>query len=352
MATLDKFKLTAAVWDSDKNPDGFLDWFKQICDLVRSLNGGNELVEWVYTKLGIQVRIPATTPAFISTDPEFDFPGSGTPVIAPSTPGPQPASIPYPSIGGRPLTPVPETRGTGDAGSTSSITRSLPLRSQQQPSTTSSSNLRSTGVSWSELSAQAKELDKYMFSILGLNLKGRARTLLNSAGGYPSFVAAICILYKNMDLSKSLRRTNALLSITKITLKDDIQEWVTELLSAINEVYESGATLEDFILIHTMQSIQGKSKTVQYLIADDINQRDENTTFHIYDLIHKYATLMASVGDATKSAVTLQADTMVAGTNYLGKKVPIWKNATCSKCQQKGHKMWHCPKRSRCHPTV
>ena len=73
MTTLEKFRLSAVVWDSDKEPDGYNKWIEAIGSLVRSTAHGPPLEDFLDAKLGRKVRKPSTVPSFL-LDPDFDLP--------------------------------------------------------------------------------------------------------------------------------------------------------------------------------------------------------------------------------------------------------------------------------------
>ena len=51
MATLEKFKVSALPLDSDKESNGSLaSWVKQLIDVGKTVNGGEELMQWIASK--------------------------------------------------------------------------------------------------------------------------------------------------------------------------------------------------------------------------------------------------------------------------------------------------------------
>ena len=52
MAQLDRFKLSALSWDSDKDPKGFYLWIENMASLVRSTDHGPPLEDMLDSKLG------------------------------------------------------------------------------------------------------------------------------------------------------------------------------------------------------------------------------------------------------------------------------------------------------------
>ena len=49
--------------------------------------------------------------------------------------------------------------------------------------------------------------------------------------------------------------------------------------------------------LSVMKSLDGKSKTIQYKIAADINGQDITDQTNVYDMLQEYASSMAAVGD-------------------------------------------------------
>ena len=64
MASLDKFKITAVVWDSDKNPDLFTKWQTQFSNLVKTMHWGNALEMFLDAKLDRIFSVYASTPSY------------------------------------------------------------------------------------------------------------------------------------------------------------------------------------------------------------------------------------------------------------------------------------------------
>ena len=78
MASLEKFKLQSATWDSDKEPNRFVQFMYLISAVVRSIAHGNHLEDWLDRKLGRSRHQGMTTPSFLSEDPEFQQPEGAT----------------------------------------------------------------------------------------------------------------------------------------------------------------------------------------------------------------------------------------------------------------------------------
>jgi hypothetical protein len=76
MASLDKYKLTSVTWDSDKSPTKFCDFMFEMSAMVRAIDHGNILEDFLDAKLGRAVHQHVTTPTFLSNDPEFVKPSA------------------------------------------------------------------------------------------------------------------------------------------------------------------------------------------------------------------------------------------------------------------------------------
>ena len=71
MVSIDKFKLSSVVWESDKNPNGFTKWMNDFGSLVASTEHGAVLESFLDQKLGREKHLAATVPSYISTDYGF-----------------------------------------------------------------------------------------------------------------------------------------------------------------------------------------------------------------------------------------------------------------------------------------
>ena len=71
MAQLEKLKLTASVWDSDKDPQGFTTWLDTFSSLVRATDGGAPLEDFITFKTGREVYQDSSVSSFLINDPDF-----------------------------------------------------------------------------------------------------------------------------------------------------------------------------------------------------------------------------------------------------------------------------------------
>ena len=93
---------------------------------------------------------------------------------------------------------------------------------------------------------------------------------------WPSYVQGMHILYKHMDLSKINRKTKAFRQMDKLVYRGDVHQYQVEAMATFQEIFNAKCTLMDYMLYHMMRSFDGKCKTIQYKIAEDINSTDSN----------------------------------------------------------------------------
>ena len=171
-----------------------------------------------------------------------------------------------------------------------------------------------------ELQKEARQLDAVLYNVLKLNVKGSKSSLL-SCVMYPSYVQAICVLHKHIDISRNDRETKAFMALDKLEFKGDVQVYQITAMKLIQELLDSKCTIMDYILMRVMRSFDGKSKTIQYKIADDINNKVVDENLNVFDLIQSYCSDMASMGD---------------------NKLNVVKNVKCTLCKKTGHEKKDC----------
>ena len=74
-------------------------------------------------------------------------------------------------------------------------------------------------------------------------------------------------------------------------------------MKVIKELFDCRCTIMDLALICVMKSLDGKSRTMQHQIANDINNSDITDQTNVFDMVQKYASSMASVGDGMPKQV-------------------------------------------------
>jgi hypothetical protein len=266
-ASLDRFKLSQHTWDSDKHPARFYQFMTSMSAMVRSINHGAEVEDYLDKKLDRRRSEHLTVPSFISDDPDF---------------------APMPTL------PDEDEDPPSSAASTSLGTESN--------TTIGSAALGSAGSYWS-LSEEARQLDAMLYSILQMSVTGSKNILITCCGGV-SYIKAMCVLSRHSDISRNDRMTKAFTVMDDLKFSGDVRVWQTDAVSAIRELLDSQASIMHYMLTRVMKSFKGNLKTVQYRIADEINSTTVDEKYNIFDMIQKVATDIASVGDSTQQRVT------------------------------------------------
>ena len=155
-----------------------------------------------------------------------------------------------------------------------------------------------------------------------------------------------------MCLSINTRKTTAMDSLEKLNYHGDVHAYEVDAMKKIREVFEAKVTIEDVILMRVMRSFEGKSKTIQHKIADDINSPEgipENT--NVFDMGHGYCRALATVGDGKSHPVkTVNDDVVCHNCNEKGhyaNKCPKKEKTKCTHCGHKGHVEKDCRKKKR-----
>ena len=119
--------------------------------------------------------------------------------------------------------------------------------------------------------------------MLKIAIKGTKAALLNCTRN-PSYVQAVCVLFNHMELSKFDRILQSLAALDDISWSGDVHNYQVSVMNAVREVRSCRVNITHLILACIVKSFEGKSKTVQYKIAEKINSGvaiDE--TLNIYD---------------------------------------------------------------------
>lgn len=272
MASLDKFKINAVVWDSDKEPSKFTTWLDTMSSIVRSMEHGPALESFLDHKLERRRHQCATIPSFLASDPDFDMDDDTDAERGANTHA-------------RQCDEDEEPHDSDPSGSGS----------------VSAFQMHSAGTPYKGLSKESRTLDSMLYNVLRVNVKGSKNALL-SCVKFPSYVQAICVLYKHMDISRNDRKLRALEAADRLTYKGDVQVYMVDAVRIIRELKDSKCSMTDYMLTRIIKSFEGKSKTTQYKIAEFINshQVDENT--NLFDLVQQVCADIASVGDSKAHA--------------------------------------------------
>ena len=76
-----------------------------------------------------------------------------------------------------------------------------------------------------------------------------------------------------------------------------------EAMTTIRELFDSKASIMHYAISRVMKSFDGKSKQIQYKIAQDINSRNVDDNLNVFDLVQEYCSAMAAVGDGRSNPV-------------------------------------------------
>ena len=294
MVSIDKFKLSSVTWDSDKNPTGFTKWMNDFGSLVASTEHGAILEAFLDQKLGREKHLATTVPSYISKDDDF---------AAGEDPEEEPE---VPAEGAE--APEAEAQEVVSSSGPPKMGRGL-LRAKKK---------------YADFTAEEKALDGMLYNVLKMNVKGTKNEMLRHVS-FPSYVQGMCVLFKHVDICAVGRKTIAFEKMDQLQFKGDIQSYQIDAINAIQELFDSKANIVDYALSKVMKSFEGRSKTIQFRIADDINNTSDTSTLNIFDMIQSYCADIAAVGDG-KSKPTRQVS-----------EVP-----KCSHCGKKGHEAKDC----------
>ena len=311
----DRIKLGLTTWDSDKDPNGFANWSSNVASIVKSTKHGLDLQRFLDRKLGRDVISSAIVPSFLMLDADF-APLEAKPKDAPKdeskleTPRKDPKAK-------KALDPV-KSPFSGMSGAAPSAQR-IDMSSGKAKTSDSDAS-----TSYFALAQEARDLDALMYNVLKIHIKGSKKDLLDSVK-FESYVQAIMILEKHVEISQSNRKTKALSDLEALDFKGDVQTWQIDVIKRIKELIESRVTLMDFALLAVMKSLNGKSKTIQYKIAEKINNNEIESVEKVFDLIQEVACAMASVGDGQRQKQSNTNQIKLQGEN-------------CSRCGRNNHK--------------
>ena len=162
MAQLDKFKLTALTWDSDKDPNGFVEFMNTLSSLVRATEHGPPLEDFLDHKLDRCRMMRVIIPSFIVEDEDFRV-----------DPEPSPRRHAEVASDGE---EDAQDFGTAETKSRSGTASAFVLKSAPTP-------LRA-------MTAQTRALDQMLYNVLKMNVKGSKAALLQCVQA-PSYVQGI-----------------------------------------------------------------------------------------------------------------------------------------------------------------
>ena len=317
MGTLDRFKFTSIAWDGDKEPHKFQDFVLRYDDVVRSLQHGRRIVEFIDFKLDRAAKSVLTVPSYLARDDDFAPPEELTNPYHTEHKAAM-AADDYDDI--QHLLGDSPDAGNGDEDDANEDD----VKSQAGSVTGTSTRfeLRTGRNYYTFLNSKERALDAWLFSTLRQSVKGTKSTLLNSVQS-PSYIQAMIVLHQHMDLARNTRKTAAMDAIEKLEYKQNPQKFQVQAVEAISEVLNSGVTIMDFCFMALMKAFKGKSKQTQFQIAKDINDQSLTESSPFFDLIQGYCSDLAAVGDGVKESSSNYTD---------GDKVCSWdsRNSTAA----------------------
>jgi len=185
-----------------------------------------------------------------------------------------------------------------------------------------------TGTQWDDLSPLAKELDAVLYVNLLTVVSGPALIIIErSVGHLKIFTAAICALFENFDVNQASRKMEAITSLQSLAYTKDARVFVIDVMALVQEVHESKVKIQDVILFFIKSAMQGKSRAVVGMIADDMNEYvdkpEGSMNFNI--MVTRYALHLSASG--------IDSDAKVKAVNAI--ETPAAKQ--CTNCGKKGH---------------
>ena len=214
MASLDRYKLSSTTWDSDKEPHKFTEFMFLMSSMVRAIQHGPVLEDFLDRKLNRRRHQAMSTPSYLTEDPDFTRP----PVLRPEAADDE-------------LSDHEGSVGNGSAVGTQAT----------------QSGLYEAGINYFDMNADSLQLDAMLYNVLRMYVKGGKSILLDCVQ-FPSYVQVMCVLYKHCDMSKNDRITRAFDKLDKLTYNGDVQVWQAEAMSGVRELFESGASITHFAL--------------------------------------------------------------------------------------------------------
>ena len=304
MASLEKFKLQSATWDSNKEPNRFVQFMYLISAIIRSIAHGNHLEDWLDRKLGRARHQGMTTPSFLSDDPQFQQPDGAA--------------------------------SEDEDGDNASVSTNGSQPAMSVSTGSSHATLNAAGTSYFDLPEEARDLDSHLYNVLKMCVKGSKNVLLQCVK-FPSYIQGMCILYKHCDISRNDRISRSFDDMDTLSFDGDAQRWEIDAISRVRNLYESGGKMCHYALSRIMKSFDGKLKHVQYRIAEDMNNMEIDDNTNIFDMLQGYASLIASVGDSKAAVAYAAGDEQADGTD----------NGRCTFCNIYGHNEKDCRKKQR-----
>ena len=194
--------------------------------------------------------------------------------------------------------------------------------------------LNQSSIPYADFPDGAKELDANLYNVLRMNVRGSKAALLDNVT-FPSYMQGMIVLDKHMNISKMDRIMAAYSIMDKITYKNDALTFMTNFMGAKRELDRLNAGRTHYVMCALMRAFNGKSKTIQFHIAEDFNNLLIDDNLNVHDLVQKYCSMLATVGDGTSTVAIAEAQPIAEA------ETPT---IICHHCGVEGHKRPDCPK--------
>ena len=275
LAEVDRLKLKFEEWYCDKEPYGLVPFMTSMSSVITSLRHGNEVEDFLDKKTDRWIFRAMMVLSIITEDPDFQLrlDSIGDPALPKNF---DPSTVIRNIFS-------PRTPGIGTVRSMQSL----------RSAANTTSVMKIVG-SYYNLSEGARNLDRMLYAVLRHLIKGPKAVILDSVS-FPSYIQGICLLVKHCEINKNDCIQKAFQGVDGIELKDDAMSWATTSMARIKELLDSRAGITHYILKSLMTSLDGKSKTMQAKIAEDMAALDPDDEINIYDLLQTYATQLSSI---------------------------------------------------------
>lgn len=193
MANTDRLKLKFTTWYCDKEPYGFVEFMQATTAVMRSIDHGNEVEDYLDIKLDRVRHVDMMVSSIIDDDPDFFDPTDGVNTDAN-------------------LSSASSNVATSGASTRGSV---LSVETVQASQSQSSMILKSAGP-YQNFSEGARALDLMMYSVLITNVI-RSKHVILECTNKPSHIQGICLLYKHCDITRNHRISQAFANMDSLS---------------------------------------------------------------------------------------------------------------------------------------
>ena len=283
-------------FDSAKNPAGLLTWMMLISNLVRNISGGMGIEHFLDWYLKRNVKSQAIKPAFLDNEalrlPEDE---SFFNVFATDPNYGQLSSPPSAAVSGNGTAADSEatlSEAVSDDAATKEGTPKQPAP-VQGPKVSAELFPRK----YTDLSSESRDLDIMLYTVLVTVITGPMLDIIQGLQGVNArYTFAIIAMWEHAQLGASTRRLKAMETMNNLSFNGDAAKWKIDFLKAAREIYESGVTIEHFMMQAALKSFDGKNREAQTMIVKDINEEGLiGPGVNLEELAAKYATFVSTM---------------------------------------------------------